>query len=611
VNKYKYGTYELRPYQAEGYESAGGYIRKLPQQWKENKSLTGAFIEASVGAGKTAIMGALCNRFVEMGWPVLCLARDLKLVEQNSETFWDMDVKNSVYSASYSKAMHYKDKGVIISNEATAARALDGKAWADYAPRAIIVDECHQVPVDNEETQYMQILLKLNERCIEKHNHPVVLIGATGSPYRHTMSIIGDIWKECLYTIDTATLVGMGFLVPTIYGAQVGHDKSLDYDLSEFGIKSENGTADYSAADLAKMEKSMIADVPKLKKICDEVVRLTENRNAVMITCSGVKHCKEVAKHLPEGKSAIVHSGQAKKINDAELKRIANGEAKYLLQVGCLTTGYDEPCIDTSVILRRIGSLTLLVQLLGRGMRLLKPKHEERGLVKLDHLVLDYSGTLDEMMDLYENAILDECRAKEDKAQNKPTMICPACETENSTSARRCIGRDKHGQRCEHFFSFNLCVDRRAPNGLIISRGCGTKNDTRAKVCRHCNEWLDDPSEGLNGQHYTKDDLIPVTGFSFGLTKAADKLIAQYELANGAKPKQIFDIKSKEKWRRAEWYQFLQQHVVSKVTVNKLYRCYDVHEAMKHAHEVRKPYQVTHRKNERGFDLIARKLFLE
>lgn len=142
MTEYKYGTYELRPYQCEAYEQMGGYIRSLPSKWKDQKSLTGAFVEASVGSGKTAIMGALCARFVEMGWPVLCLARDLKLVEQNSETFWDMRVKNSIYSAAYSKSMHYKDKGVIVSNEATASRALAGKVWSEYAPRAIIVDEC-------------------------------------------------------------------------------------------------------------------------------------------------------------------------------------------------------------------------------------------------------------------------------------------------------------------------------------------------------------------------------------------------------------------------------------------------------------------------------------
>lgn len=143
MSEYKYGSYELRPYQAEAYEAIGWHIRNLSRFKDEEKdALIGSFIEASVGAGKTAIMGAVACRFVEMGWPVLCLARDLKLVEQNSETFWDMRIKNSIYSAAYSKSMHYKDVGVIVSNEATASRALDGKAWDGYAPRAVLVDEC-------------------------------------------------------------------------------------------------------------------------------------------------------------------------------------------------------------------------------------------------------------------------------------------------------------------------------------------------------------------------------------------------------------------------------------------------------------------------------------
>lgn len=609
MSEHKYGSYELRPYQGDGYESIRSYIKTLPKLWKTQKTLIGSFIEASVGAGKTAMMGAVANRFVEMGWPVLCIARDLKLVEQNSETFWEMDIANSIYSAAYSKSMHFKDTGVIVSNEATASRALNGGSWNDYAPRAVLVDECHQVPVDNEDTQYMAILLELNRRCIEKHKHPIVLLGFTGSPYRHTMSIIGDIWKECLYTIDTATLVGMGFLVPTIYGAEVGHDKSLDYDFSGYGIKSENGTTDYSKAELAKMERDMIADTPKLQRICDEVVRLSKDRNAVMFTCAGTKHCKEVQKFLPEGKSVIVHSGQAKATNDESLKKISSGEAKYLLQVGCLTTGYDEPCIDTSVMLRRIGSLTLLVQLLGRGMRLLKPKHEESGLKKRDHLVLDYSGTLDEMMDLYENPILDECRAKEDKANKQPTQICPECETENSMYARRCIGRDRGGNRCDFFFSFTECQDRRAPNGTILSKGCGTKNDTRSKVCRGCGEWLDDPSENLNGKHYTENDLIPVEKFTFGLTKSKDKVLATYKLANGKTARELFDVSKKDKWIRASWCKFVKAHCVNKVTIQKLSRCYNAQVVMECVRDILSPKEVTHRVNSKGFDILARKVF--
>jgi superfamily II DNA or RNA helicase len=611
MTDYKYGSYELRPYQSEAYEAVANYIRTLPKLWKTQKTLTGAFIEASVGSGKTAIMGSVCHRFVEMGWPVLCLARDLKLVEQNSETFWDMRIKNSIYSAAYSKSMHYKDKGVIVSNEATAIRAIESGAWDEYSPKAIWLDENHQLPVDEPESQYMRIVSHLNEKCLKKHGHPVVLLGGSGSPYRGTMSIIGDVWKECLYSIDTATLVGMGFLVPTIYGAEVGHDKSLDYDLSKYGVKSENGTSDYSAAEMARMERDMLADKPKLQRICDEVVRLTKDRNAVMITGSGVKHLKEIAKHLPEGKSAIVHSGQAKKVNDAEIARIESGEAKYLLQIGCLTTGFDCPVIDTSVIMRRIGSLTLLVQLLGRGMRLLKPAHEERGLTKKDHLVLDYSGTLDEMMDMYDNAILDECRAKEDKANKRETQICPQCDAENSMAASRCIGRLKDGSRCDWFFNFIPCVDRRAPNGVLLSKGCGAKNSTKVKVCRCCNEWLDDPSENLNGQHYTKNDLIPVTNFTFGLTKAADKLIALYHLQNGKTAREIFDLSKlrTERWRVGQWCSFVDAHVSDKIAAKALKSCRDNRKALQYSEHVRTPVRVSHRVNDKNFDILARKEF--
>lgn len=623
-NKYIYGKFELRPYQAEAYEKIAQYIKGLPAEWQDSEALTGAFVEASVGAGKTAIMGAVGHRFAEIGWPVLCLARDLKLVEQNSKTFWRMGpVFNSIYSAAYSKTMVYAEEGMIVSNEATAYRAIYGskkqteeetpkpigKAWENYAPKVLLLDECHQASVDRNDSQYMLILKALNDRCLEKYGHPIILIGFTGSPYRHTTSIIGDVWKESLYSIDTATLVGMGFLVPTIFGAEVGHDKSLNYDMKKYAIKSDVGTQDYSAKELAAMERELVKDKDKLKNICDEVIRLAKYRNAVMITCAGVKHCKEVSKYLPDGEWVIVHSNQSKRVNDANLDLIANGKAKYLLQVGCLTTGYDEPIIDTSVILRRIGSLTLLVQLLGRGMRLLTSEHEEAGYSKKDHLVLDYSGTMDEMSELYENPILDECRAKESIARKDPTMECPICGTLNHETAARCVGRDRAGNRCEYFFRFIQCVDRRAPNGKILSKGCGAYNDTRSKTCRVCGEWLNDPSGSLNGEHYHENDLIEVKKFSFGLTRAGDKLIAQYVLANGAKPREIFDIKNKEKWRRASWYAFLKSHVVNKITINKLFKCYDPTKAMNYLHEIRKPEKVTHRVNSKGFDILARKEF--
>ncbi|MFK9938761.1 hypothetical protein ACJEP1_25465, partial [Klebsiella pneumoniae] len=80
------------------------------------------------------------------------------------------------------------------------------------------------------------------------------------------------------------------------------------------------------------------------------------------------------------------------------LDKANRGEIKYIFQVMALTTGVNVPFWDFSVILRKIGSLTLLIQLLGRGMRLLKDWQKEApySWVKEDHLVWDFAGTMDD-----------------------------------------------------------------------------------------------------------------------------------------------------------------------------------------------------------------------
>ena len=222
------------------------------------------------------------------------------------------------------------------------------------------------------------------------------------------------------------------------------------------------------------------------------------------------------------------------------------------------------------------------------------------------------------MGQMYENPILDECRAKEDKAEDKPTQPCPICDMENSMMARRCIGRNDDGSRCEHYFSYVECKDRYAPNGVLLSKGCGTKNDPRSKSCRHCGEWLDDPSESLNGQHYHDHDYIDVLGFDFRLTKNQKMILVEYTLkkinpktGKNIKAVQIFDISTKEKWKRKTWIDFVNAHCVNRFTQRALIACRSPLKALEYKSEVRAPLKVTHRINGNNKDLIARKKFEE
>ena len=120
-----------------------------------------------------------------------------------------------------------------------------------------------------------------------------------------------------------------------------------------------------------------------------------------------------------------------------------SGDIKYVIQIGCLTTGVNVPLWDTSVILRKIGILTLLTQLIGRVLRTLKPHQEDAGIVKRDALVLDYTDTIEAMGNIYDDPIVQQAMEQKGSAQEGEKQECPICSTMNSEFAVRCVGQSQ------------------------------------------------------------------------------------------------------------------------------------------------------------------------
>lgn len=586
-----------RDYQIDAYHAAAAAIREYSGP---------VFIEASVGAGKTMMMGMLLARAQQANMSAWVLARRGELVEQNAGTFWECGVKNSIYSASVGvKSTHYP---VIVGSEGTISRAMAGHL-KKQRPDILLIDECHEVDFTNPDCQYMQIINELLRR-----NHKLRIVGLTGSPYRGDAEITGRFWKKCVYRVRTEYLVGRGYLVPTIFG--FGHD-DLQYDLHEFKLPDDDKHQDYSQKEMLAMQRKILEDGSATQRIMAEVVALTKDRNAVMITGAGRRHLEEIAKCLPDGSWAIITDRTGNTERRESLKAVSRGEIKYLLQIGCLTVGYDEPLIDTSVIMRKISSLTLLVQLLGRGMRLFKQKHLDMGRKKDDHLVLDYTDTLAEMMEIYQNPILESAQQQKAKRENE-LIECPKCGTENSKFARRCIGHDlvSIDGRCEFFWSASPCPK------------CGTLNDKCARECRSCQYLIIDPNRNLTGKHYTDDDWREVRTMKLRATKSGDGLVVDYllsidpgaELQEGAKTREhagevcelateVFYPNSDKQWAKAAWRnKFLTKH---------LHRAWWPRISGKHAGQIVKmaamfdtPSHLTHRVNTEGKSIIHRKRFL-
>jgi DNA repair protein RadD len=609
---------EPRDYQGWMYQAIAAGIRNYTGPF---------FVEASVGAGKTITMGMVLSRIQQTKAKALVLARAGELCEQNAAAFWDCGVKNSIYSASLGiKSKHYD---IIVGTEGTVVNALFNKDELDeFKPDYILIDECHEVPFDDLGSQYMRIILELIER-----NPKIKIIGFTGTPYRNNMDLTGDFWKQCVYRIKSKYLVDRGYLVPDIFG--VGDDSDIKYDLSEFAVHGDDDREDYSFAELSAMEEKILASEEITRDIVAKVLVHSESRNCVLITGAGLKHLQQIAKYLPSNSWGIVTSsgsytsaGEAKRRDI--LKDAFDGKIKYLLQVACLITGVDIPLIDTSVIMRRIASLRILEQLMGRGKRLLKPFQIEAGYVKHDHLILDYTETFEAMHEMYCDPVLEAYVAKKDEEKKVELIACPVCETRVSPRARRCSNRpiEIDGKqrlvrveggvldienysidgRCEWFFA----------DMYVACKECNTPNDRMARDCRQCGHTLIDPNKNLVGKHYTDSDWREVKSMSMRLTSNGEGLLVSYllegEPAEGAKvwdgheqATELFWPSNREKWAQGMWADFKRKH------------CHkDWHPRIngKSAKQILaqqaifdKPVKITHRINAKGNSVIHRKEF--
>jgi superfamily II DNA or RNA helicase len=632
-----FGKIVHRPYQQHAFNKVIEHVKK---------SRDPAVVVASVGAGKTITIASLCKHVSEKNGKVLVLSRQGEIISQDADDCWLAECKNSIFSASLGiKSTVYP---VILGSEGTVWRSLekdikhdistgllengylgikieDGKRYSpsklhNISFDLINIDECHHVDFETEDSQYMKILTEIRRR-----NAKVRIIGLTGTDYRGVTPILpgneikhyegkyknpndliaedGYFWRARLCNISTEYLTGKDYLVPCTFG--FSHD-DVGYDLSEFSSSGEDGAHDYTAEELRKMERKMVKAETTTEKIMIEVEEKTKNRNCVLITCAGKKHCKEAAKFFPDGSYAIITDEMGTKKRKLALDAAFRGEIKYLLQVGCLTTGVNIPLIDTVVILRKIGSLTLLVQLIGRGLRLLKDFQKDSGVIKEDCLVLDYSDTLNELKHLYDNPILEN--ADFSKAKEDGDLIeCPKCGTENSIHAVRCRG-EVNGERCDFFWKSRTCEDFFI-NGILKTKGCGAENAPTSRSCRICQNTLIDPNDKLSNKHYKEHDYKPLLDFSMSPTKNNGVLV-KYFMPKDEVAEIFYSPFSDNQVAKRIWYNnFVKKHSITPQLKKMVREARNAGEICKLQHLLDTVSAITHRKNDKGQSVISKFLY--
>jgi DNA repair protein RadD len=392
-------------------------IAELYDWFRKNKT-GNPIIDASVGSGKSVMLAQICLDAAlgfETASRVLMITPTKELCEQNLDKLQTIapELRIGVCSASLGRKETYKDTDVIIGTIGTLYRAGED-LWA-FA--LVIVDECHLVS-RKQQGMYRDLIATL-----QSISPNLRVVGATGTPFRGTGVWLHD-GSERLFTdiasrLHMRELLDEGYLAPLVNAPTSTH-------ISGEGVKTSGG--DYVVSDLARR----IDQPDTTKKIAEEICRLGRNRRKWLVYCVTVAHAEHMRNELRNhGVLCLVVTGETPKAErERIIKEFRDGIIKCIVNVCCLTTGFDAPELDFIALVRNTKSPVLYVQIAGRGMRVCDGK--------TDCLFADFTDTVQTLGPV--DAIKGKPeQQRKDKSGQQQHKICTECAANNACGATVCI----------------------------------------------------------------------------------------------------------------------------------------------------------------------------
>ena len=483
-------------------------------------------VEAATGAGKSVIVAMLAKTLHDLsgGKRVLCLAPSAILTEQNHEKYLAIGEKASIYSASISKSLRHQ---VIFATPLT-FKKVARRLGSEFA--GVIVDECHGIT-----DSIKQIIDDMRQ------SSPTLRVcGLSATPFRLQTGFIFGVdpdgkalpesiardpyFHQCVYSIGARMLLDLGFLTPL----RAGEINASKYETDGLKVQS-NGQ--FSAA---TVKAAFEGWGRRTAAIVADVVAQTQDATGVMLFAATRQHAREIMASLHPDNSAMIDGETPKGEREKIVRDFKAGKFLYLVSVGTLTTGFDAPNVSHIAILRATESVSLLQQIMGRGMRLFDGKTE--------CVVFDYAGNFEKHCpdgDLY----APQVKAAYQSAGGDPIeAVCESCNRVNMFSARpndsgflidaygyfadltgeriltqnhkgeqvpmpahfgrRCQHSHlRTGERCDYYWSCKVCPV------------CDHANDIAARFCSGCKSELINPNDKLIEMHqaHKKDPTKPQT----------------------------------------------------------------------------------------------------
>lgn len=428
------------------------------------------------GTGKSHVISGL-SRSMLIAYPrtrIIVLTHVKELIQQNFDKF--MQAWPTAPAGIYSAGLNKKQLGASVTFAGIGSVAKNAALFG-YVD-VLMIDECDLVS-DKEQSMYRFFISELR-----KVNPRLKVIGLTATPWRSGIGLITE-EEAGIFTDIPVDMTGVdafnwfvdqGYLIPLV-------TKPTKIELDVTGVHIRGG--DYVGGELERAVNKLDITEAALR----EAMEVGFGRRKWLIFASGIDHAKSIAEILSAMgvEARAVHSKDTKgRDRDIDWFRNYQGEAPIaLVNMGILTTGFDDPTIDLIVMLRPTQSARLWVQMLGRGTRpwympgydlstqegrllaiLNSPKH--------NCMVLDYAANIRKLGPINDPVI----PRKKGKGGPQPAPVkrCEHCTTYNHTTARFCGGKSKTDPAfnpaagCGEEFVFQINLKVEASSQEIIKK---------------------------------------------------------------------------------------------------------------------------------------------
>jgi superfamily II DNA or RNA helicase len=301
------------------------------------------------GGGKTVIFSEIVRRYLSKhDLKVVVLTHRIELCKQTSKMLKGFGVKNKIINSKVKELPDQNDFSCFVAMvETLKNRIYDEKLHLDNVG-LVIIDEAHY-------NSFRKLLSSFTNAFI---------LGVTATPLSSNIKLpMHESYDELIVGDTISSLINNGFLArATTYSYDVGLT-SLKVGINgDYTVKS----SDDLYTNMHMQEKLLHAYTEK--SLSKKTLIFNNGINTSLYVYETFREAGYPIRHLDntsntEERKDILH--WFKHTPDA-----------ILTSVGILTTGFDEPTVDTIILNRATKSLTLYYQMIGRGSRKLPNKDQ-------------------------------------------------------------------------------------------------------------------------------------------------------------------------------------------------------------------------------------------